>query len=274
MELIEPRFEIIEQGYLTLQSMYEHVERCARVCYRSEGIIHPGSAKPFVEGLIRSGHLSTLEHATVYLIIPEINEVSLFYMRNKFSKCTSYEGKYYVTTNLRVLCENGRESDLQFVSLPTCYHSRRITVRFNSDIHFYKDITRHRLMSYCIESTRYCNYLKEKFGMSIKFTIPCWLEDGDREEFEKDLHTIESIYFKWLDRGWKTEEAAYFLIQGTSADIIMTGFVEDWFHVFSLRADKHAHKTVQELMYPLRDKFVELGYGDARIIGYGDDRFK
>lgn len=172
----------------------------------------------------------------------------------------------YVTLNYRHLIENNWMDDLQYLCEPTEHHEKRYCVRFTSDIHFYKDITRHRVMSWAIESTRFCNYIKTKFGSSISFATPIWLKEEEQKEFEEDLNTVESIYFKWINKGWKPEEAAYFLIQGTKAEIIMTGFASDYIHFFDLRSSiaktGKPHSTVVELVEPLRQEFINRKYID------------
>lgn len=266
MELIKPLFEIVPQEY-TLDGMKKHIEKCARVCYKSEHLIKDGNAEAFVDRMIQKKHTATLEHGTIYLIIPpefsnefycDISQIDT----NKYtvSNFNCNDSHLYITTNYRVIIENKLEKLLAFISEPTEFHEKRVTVRFNSSIHFYKDLTRHRPMSYCIESTRYCNYFKDKFGKSIKFTLPCWVKEEERVQFERDCQKIEDIYFSWIERGWEAQQAAYFLCQGVDADIYVTGFVRDWEHIFNLRADSHAHPVLQELMYPLKDSFVKLGY--------------
>ena len=78
------------------------------------------------------------------------------------------------------------------------------------------------------------------------------------------MKTIESIYFKWINKGWQPQQAAYFLIQGTKAEIIMTGFASDYNHFFDLRSEiaktGKPHPTVVELVEPLRKEFVKRGY--------------
>ena len=272
MQLIEPKFEIIEQ-LPGMEGMYKQIELAGRTCYKSEDKITEDSAKGFVERMIQSGHGAMLEHGTVYLAIP-IDEWSCFddyvnsYLRNPHTKVNDSQvdwedwlGLVYITTNLRVLVENNWLDDLHYLCEPTEYHEKRITVRYTSDIHFYKDTTRHRVFSWAIESTRFCNYLKEKFGASISFLIPCWLKEEEELEFEEDLRTIESIYFKWINKGWQAQQAAYFLIQGTKAEIIMTGFVSDYKHFFDLRSELaitgKPHPTVVELVEPLRQEFIK-----------------
>jgi thymidylate synthase (FAD) len=276
MQLIKPSFEIKEQE-IGLSGIYKQIEWAGRHCYKSLDKITEDSAKHFVDRMIKSGHGAVLEHGTVYLYLEytsplsDVNylkatEIEYKYTKNKYSKVMSispdhYKTQCYITTNLRVLVENNWLDDLEYLCKPTEYHEKRVTVKFVSDIHFYKDTTRHRVFSWAIESTRFCNYIKEKFGSSVSFITPIWLKSEEQEEFEEDLKTIENIYFKWIEKGWQAQQAAYFLIQGTKAEIIMTGFVEDYKHFFDLRSEVaktgKPHPTVVELIEPLRQEFIK-----------------
>lgn len=271
MELIKPSWEILEQES-GIDGIYKAIERAGRTCYKSEDKITENSAKPFVDRMIKSGHGAMLEHGTVYLAMPMETIIPIEangwgkYTKNPYSKgfkvCeVNGQRRVAVTTNLRVLVENDWLGDLQYICEPTEYHKRRVCVRYISDIHFYKDITRHRVFSWAIESTRFCNYMKQKFGSSISFAIPIWLKEEEELEFEEDLRVIESLYFKWIKKGWQPQQAAYFLIQGTKAEIIMTGFISDYKHFFDLRSEiaktGKPHPTVVELIEPLRQEFIK-----------------
>ena len=247
MKLINPKAEVLIQPP-GLDGIYKQIEIAGRTCYKSEDKITEASAVDFVKRMVTSNHTAMLEHGTVYLRIPNLGVKDApgdclrswyRYKHNPYSKCLEipYNDPYelLVTTNLRVLQENGWLDDLQYICKSTKSHEKRITLRFSADIHFYKDATRHRTLSYAIESTRFCNYMKEKFGMSVSFMPPTWLTDENREEFEEDCKTIESIYFKWLNKGLRPEQAAYWLIQGTAATVVITGFASDWRHFFDLR---------------------------------------
>ena len=278
MNIINPKFEILEQP-AGLDGIYKMIELAGRTCYKSEDKITPDSAAAFVDRMIKSGHSAMLEHGTVYLEIPcyaddSTSNIVYKYIKNKYSivrdrygitsDIFQFDSTAYVTTNLRVLVENGWMSDLKYICEPTEYHEKRICVRYTSDIHFYKDITRHHVFSWAIESTRFCNYIKQKFGSSVSFITPIWLKEDEQDEFEEDLKTIESIYFKWINKGWQPQQAAYFLIQGTKAEIIMTGFASDYNHFFDLRSEiaktGKPHPTVVELVEPLRQEFIKRGY--------------
>ena len=282
MKLINPSFEIYEQGP-GLEGIYEAIERAGRTCYKStrpEG----QTAKDFVDRMIKSGHGAMLEHGTVYLYFPWVSMggEEIKYTRNKYSKSVFYsnysydangnqrtipieygQAGHYITTNLRVLVENGWLEDLKYLCEPTKYHEKRVTVRFTADIHFYKDTTRHRVFSWAIESTRFCNYLKKKFEMSVSFMKPTWIMEEDIPELEKDCKVIESIYFKWINKGYQAQHAAYFLPQGTKAEVIMTGFVSDYNHFFDLRArgtTGNPHPDVKALVEPLMQEFIKRNF--------------
>lgn len=265
MKLINPSFEIYEQGP-GIKGIYEAIEKAGRTCYKSqrkEGT----TAKDFVDKMIASQHFAMLEHGTVYLYLSKeaaIREPILLYFLedNKYTVVKRLLGGYYITTNYRVIMEGPKLVQRKYKSYavsPTEFHEKRVTVRFTADIHFYKDTTRHRVFSWAIESTRFCNYLKEKFGMSVSFMRPTWIKEEDIPELEEDCRIMESIYFKWINKGYQAQHAAYFLPQGTKAEVIMTGFASDYNHFFDLRAKGTTgkpHPDVQALVEPLMQEFI------------------
>ena len=190
MKLIKPSFEIREQPS-GLEGVYKQIEGAGRVCYKSEDKIAEGTAKAFVDRMIKSGHGAMLEHGTVYLKVFNVIENSELidkYKSNKYSvvkegtevyNCHGdilYGGCKCITTNYRVLVENGWLDDLKYICKPTEFHEKRITVHFVCDRGVSHEFVRHRVMSFAQESTRYCNYSKDKFGNELTFIIPCWLD--------------------------------------------------------------------------------------------------
>ena len=114
-------------------------------------------------------------------------------------------------------------------------------------------------MSFAQESTRYCNYSKEKFGGSVTMITPPWLEEEFSLEFEEDLRMMEQIYFKWLKKGWTAQQARGFLPTFVKTELVMTGTVSHWKHFFDLRCPASAHPQARELAQPLHDAFVVKG---------------
>ena len=230
------------------------------------------TAEDFVNMLMKSGHGAMLEHGTVYLDCPET--VFWKYNSNKFSKViavdtgetigkgiyTSPIYKYYVTTNLRVLVENDWLDDLKYVCEPTEYHAKRVMVRFICDRITSQSIVRHRTMSFAQESTRYCNYSKDKFGHELVFIEPSWeFPTSDtvnvRERFEAMLNEAEANYMELIALGCKPQEARSVLLSSIKTEIIVTGFIDDWKHFFELRCDNAAHPDIRKLALDLQKQF-------------------
>ena len=304
MKLIKPSFEILEQ-LPGLEGMYKQIELAGRTCYKSEDKITEDSAKEFVDRMIKSGHGAMLEHGTVYLSLDMTSREQYFkYCYNKFSKANSTGNAEYstwrgfVTTNLRVLVENDWLEDLQYISEPTEYHEKRHTVKFTCDRGVSHEFVRHRVFSFAQESTRYCNYSKDKFGNEITCILPPWLSENDLpkgfgytsddwgslicefyyEATEKGksegfiiepvrnfvfaLQTSEQLYFSLLKEGWKAQEARSVLPNALKTELVMTGFESDWKHFFELRCPGSAHPQARELAIPLQEKFKELKWVD------------
>ena len=269
MKLIKPSFEIWQQPS-GLEGVYKQIEHVGRVCYKSEDKITEDSAKPFVDRMIKSGHGAMLEHGTVYLYTdyryPNFGKMIDRYTNNKYSKCNyfpTFPSRAYISSNLRVLVENDCLEDLEFLCEPTEYHERRITVHFTADAGVMREFFRHRVFSMAQESTRYCNYLRDKFSNSITVIYPSWLKEEEELEFEEDMRVIEELYFKWLKKGWAAQQARVFLPLGVKAEAVMTGFASDWKHFFRLRSriaeTGKPHPQAQELADPLMDEFVKRG---------------
>lgn len=288
MKLIKPSFEIWEQES-GLEGVYKQIERAGRVCYKSEDKIAEGTAKAFVDRMIASGHGAMLEHGTVYLEIPDYGVSRLKfekYMRNPYSTSISSDvDSSYITTNLRVLVENGWLNDLEYQCEPTEYHEKRITVKFVCDRGVSHEFVRHRVFSFAQESTRYCNYSKGKFGYQLTCIIPSWLglEEGsysleDVEEkydkcliidrcknaeeasFVRALCHAEREYFDLLELNWKAQQARDVLPNSLKTELVMTGTIKQWEGFFKLRDAGSAHPQAYELAHPLHEEFIKRGY--------------
>ena len=144
---------------------------------------------------------------------------------------------------LRNCINRGHESVLEH---------EKITVRICCDVGAYKDITRHRFASFSIESTRYCNYSKNKFGNEISFIEPCNIDDKELyNDWKNCMENIENTYNKMAAEGALPDQLRLVLPHSTAAELTMTANIREWRHIFSLRADKHAHPSIQQFMIPL-----------------------
>lgn len=265
MKLIKANFNIIEQGP-SIDGIYKIIEQAGRVCYKSEDKITEDSAKEFVERMIKSGHGAMLEHGTVYLLLNMASRQQYFkYCSNPYSVANSTgeaeKGTWlgFVTTNYRVLVENNWLDDLQYICESGKEHEKRITVKFVCDRGVSHEFVRHRVFSFAQESTRYCNYSKDKFGNEITFIHPCWIEDNqdtyDRWCFYESLSKAEEVYFRLLKHGWTPQQARTVLPNALKTELVMTGFISDWEHFFKLRDAGSAHPQARELAHPLHEEF-------------------
>lgn len=266
MKLIESSVQIIEE-----KNPYKMIELAGRTCYKSEDKITENSAKEFVDRMIKLGHGAMLEHGTIYLTIAKtamnIGD-PIFYVRNKYSKVNEDDLFYYITTNMRVIVENNRLDDLQYQVEPTEHHEKRITVKFICDRGVSHEFVRHRVFSFAQESTRYCNYSKDKFGNELTFIRPSWgyfkntsYKDAgyfDGDVFESSLKKAESYYFKLIEKGWKPQQARQVLPNATKTELVMTGFESDWKGFFKLRCSGAAHPDAQKLANELKELLTNV----------------
>ena len=305
MRLCKPSFEILDQQ-CGLEGIYKQIEVVGRTCYKSEDKITEDSAKGFVDRMIKSGHGAMLEHGTVYLKMPtgkysfldvdyfdDCDDIKNSFFSNPYTRIHCQEGYYYISTNYRVLVENFSEEFiselLQYLCEPTEYHKKRICVRFICDRGVSHEFVRHRVFSFAQESTRYCNYSKDKFDNEITYICPCWLDynkvqelteiaNKDNKEvyrmghdeslsmeerglcsFVYDMSNHEHGYLFQISAGWKPQEARAVLPNALKTELVMTGFASDWEHFFELRDAVSAHPQAQELVHPLHEAFIQRG---------------
>lgn len=310
MKLIKPSYEFWEQKE-GLSGVEAQIERAARVCYASEP---KGEVGELLGKLIKSKHYAMLEHGTIYLYINNAMDGNFYiinekYRKNKYSIVNEYEDstdvsnrgitfkESYITTNYRVLVENNWLDDLKYLCEPTEYHEKRITVKFTMDRIESQSFCRHRVFSFAQESTRYCNYSKDKFSNEITFIIPSWLNipegiaywhdglgyrvgaDPNNTDFDASLGYInkssnydsflyalenaEKSYFRLLKEEWKPQQARQVLPNALKTELVMTGFVSDWKHFFDLRAigtTGKPHPDAEILAKPLMNEFIERRY--------------
>ena len=272
MKLINQSVYILKQP-TDIISVYKLVELAARICYKSEDKITEGSYKKIIDMLNAKNHQSPFEHGTIYLTTGDVN-CGKKYMANPFSK-VKYVNTFYITTNLRVIKENGWEEDLKYLCEPTEYHNKRVSVHIITSIGISRELNRHRCHSICEESTRYCNYSKDKFDNQVTFVIPSWCRsliegseqkyspfeiNGDEVEFMNALKNAQDYYLSLLKMGWTPQQARSVLPLDTKTELIHTAFEDDWKEFFKLRCSSAAHPMMQELAKLIRSKFIFFNY--------------
>jgi thymidylate synthase (FAD) len=133
-----------------------------------------------------------------------------------------------------------------------------ITVRFVCDRGVSHELVRHRLASFSQESTRYCNYGKDKFGNELTFIKPCFWEVGGRmhTHWVRAMEDAEIAYFDLLGQGATPQEARSVLPNSLKTEVVMTTNPREWRHVFKLRTAQEAHPQMREVMIPLAAEFA------------------
>lgn len=134
-----------------------------------------------------------------------------------------------------------------------------ITVRFVCDRGVSHELVRHRLASFSQESTRYCNYGKDKFGSEITVIEPCFWEKGDKkwQQWLEACHHTELRYFNLLAEGATPQEARSVLPNSLKTEVVVTTNPREWLHIFKLRCSPQAHPQMREVMIPLQAEFAE-----------------
>ena len=157
-----------------------------------------------------------------------------------------------------------------------------------------------RVFSFSQESTRYCNYSKDKFD-GVSFIIPKWYSESyhrlvkrddlpdnfDKhleirkqvEIFEDHLKDCEDVYLELLSKGCKPQDARAVLPNALKTELIMTGFKHQWNGFFELRDNKRAHPDAYKLAHDLHEEFIKRNYVHSKEMYYGynndyDNRIK
>ena len=296
MKFIKSSAEIIEQGNTIIEG-FKHIEKAARNCYKSEDKITEISYQKMIDMLKASGHYSPFEHMTIYLTFyrdsPEDLERYVRYKTNPYSTVIANESIYFITTNFRVIVENDWFDDLKYAGPPTL-HELRVTVKVNCSIGVSREFNRHRIFSISEQSTRYCNYSKDKFGSEITFVIPQWIYrlkeewagsvdslDGTSLEYIKDLDNngllnelschdravsswlnnlknVEQDYIYLIkEHNFKPQEARSILPLDTATCVYYTATVSQWEGFFKLRCSQAAHPDIRIIAESIRDQFIE-----------------
>lgn len=279
MKLIHQSAKFIpqEEG---IEGIRKQIEKAGRICYKSEDKITEDSSKEFVKRIIDNGHYAMLEHGTVYLktSLPD-DEItptkSLYhYMHNPYSVYRVSDRTAYITTNMRVIEENGWSDDLKHICEPTEFHEKRRTMRLVTSIGIVRELLRHRVFSFANESTRYCNYSrKDKFNSQITFIEPHWCNDDRQFETSEAYDCAyevlcsaceesEGYYNLLIDEGFHPQQAREVLPLCTKSELVMTGFESDWKRFFDLRlygTTGKPHPDMLILAQLIKDAFKKNG---------------
>ena len=287
MKLIKQSFKFVNQKGFTLKDIYKHIEYCARISYKSQDKITDTSYEKFVNMLESRGHDRPLEFGTVHLKMPYyiystvIDTLTYLDMFNQaWVKVTYENGNMYITTNYRYYLAIKKvypDIDEYFTEEDNKYYPKRYTVHMILDRGVMDEFRTHIGLSHLAESTRYCNYSKDKFGNELTFIKPCWLDiplgdygisslpgdnilglSGGTMVFIDSLLDAEDYYLTLLSQGWTPQQARSVLPLGIKSELISCGFEDSWENFFKRRDAPDAHTMAQEIAKPMHEEFLKL----------------
>ncbi len=145
------------------------------------------------------------------------------------------------------------------------------SVKFITDRGVTHEIVRHRLSSYSQESTRYCNYNKDKFSNQITVILPVWfyeidvpyelaISSGYKDHtdlgrqfiiWHRACQACEYAYNKLIEMGQQPQQARAVLPNSLKTEIVVTANLREWRHILRLRTASNAHPQMSNLMFPL-----------------------
>ena len=302
MKLIKQSFEILEQKDFTIKGIKQFIERCARVSYKSEDRMTDTSYEKFVNMLESRGHDRPLEFGTVHLkmILPDfegfIHSLLTIGMLNNIWIKHAYKGDViYITTNYRYYLDIIKyfpNVKKYLTEEDNEYYPKRYTVHMILDRGVMDEFRTHVGLSHLAESTRYCNYSKDKFNNEVTFVIPSWMDfpeisidlgnydktsvrskDGNvhiidtkppyvEGDFIRSLCEAESNYLSIVRNGWTPQQAREVLPLAVKSELISCGFEDAWKNFFYRRCAKDAHPMAQEIAKPMHKEFIERGFID------------
>lgn len=136
----------------------------------------------------------------------------------------------------------------------------KVTVRIVCDRGVSHEIVRHRIASYSQESTRYCNYQKDKFGNELTFIKPVFWEENSPEYniWYDTTQKIEENYMQLINMGAKPQEARSILPNSLKTEIVVTMNLREWRHFFKLRTSEAAHPQMREIACMILKEFKNL----------------
>ena len=207
------------------------------------------------------------------LIKPKVEVLDRFKRQQVIGRIATVARTCYKSEDLRTadkdvslvkrLIESKHEAMLEFID---------ITVKFTCDRGVSHELVRHRLASFAQESTRYCNYSKDKFGNELTFIIPSWLNwneqtihDGDFKKssncsidsqiFIHSLLKAENDYMSLIHEGWTAQQARMILPMSIKTEINMKCNLREWRHFLNLRCSQAAHPDIRVLALDLLKQF-------------------
>lgn len=119
-------------------------------------------------------------------------------------------------------------------------------------------LTRHRHVSFCVESQRYCKY-DEEFFEGDWYVMPPSFEEYAPYAFICRMGECSEAYMAAVQGGMRPEDARYLLPEATKTNLTMTLNVRELFHFLDMRWDRHAQWEIRDLAVAMFEAAKEAG---------------
>jgi len=302
MKVIPPRYEILDD-YFQNGRVLEQLERCGRVCYKSEDRITSESAVPFVRGIIKRGHESVIEMANFVLDVSSESQQDFchfFTVIPRFCQASKLSDRHFIISgNPRSFRDLARRfPDISLVAairweleknFPIFYQDietpsrapapgivikvlspeeidslepdllarhRTVLAHITVNRAVTHELVRHRVASYLQESQRYCRYGEQRFGGEVAFIKPCFFKENSPEFklWQKAMEETERLYLELLETS-SPQAARTVLPNSCKTEIMVHATLEEWQHIFRLRASAAADPSMREIMLMMLPEF-------------------
>lgn len=277
--LIENSIDLVDD-----KDFFDKVALVAHNCYQVAAKDHLSNIA-FIGRLITGGHFAMIEHYRyLFKVSKEMYDLALN-LNSPFLTLVKGKKNLYLSCSVRPLLEAKKYEEIQLASylisaLPEEVRTnvfpqakltestaeivdvdaikselgeedydkvKFVTYHLITDRGVTHEIVRHRLCSFAQESTRYCNYTKDKFSNELAFMKPLRYDDF-KDIYDKFYQEVSDTYFELINKGAKPDEARSVLPNSLRASIMVTCSLTEWKHIFELRCSDFAHPDIHRLM--------------------------
>lgn len=288
--------------FIDSPDFFDKIALVAHNCYQVKEKDHASNVQ-FINRLIQNHHLAMIEHYRFLFLIDKEHFSAFKDLGNPFIKLIRPEKAiapvYLLSASLRPLLEARTEREIAlahyleralkgevlslFPNLPLgdsatlvdiADYASSLSQEQKDELSFYTyqvitdrgvthELVRHRLCSFAQESTRYCNYTKDKFSNSLTFIKPLRYEEFSTI-YNSFYQQVTDTYFALIEKGAKPEEARSVLPNSLKASIMVSADMAEWKRIFSLRCSPFAHPDINHVMSKVKADMIKRGFLDEQ----------
>jgi len=227
------------------------IEQCGRICYKSDIVKCPKC--------LGNKHVSdpeeTPDQPMGWILCPECDGRG--WIDRDYGGVPNHISAAGFTS--RIL-DRGHEAVIEMAD---------ITLKFITDRGITHETVRHRIASYLQESTRYCNYGKNKFGNEITVVMPPGMGEKGRIRWARAMENDQVEYLGMLEDGETPQIAHSVLGNSLKTEIAVKFNLRQWRHFLQLRMAPAAHPQIRQcavMALPILRKIAPTVFGDSEFL--------